>query len=232
MGTMTAFGIFHRLFAHAGLINAAPQYPVAKKDIIEQRVLLGKGGPFAGNHVARPVHIAHLLNYPNHKQVMTGGDINADKTGAIGIVFGDTRQVMLYAVNQLIGEPGGGFIQPLQFKLLRPRILVVQGGTHVGNIARQPFTYRLVDIHHMARPDGIQGRIGHQFIEFVAFAVRGGGDAQPVAVRYHRKQRRPDFAAVGMKGKLIEKHIGGKAARRIRVRRECGNTRAAGQHRL
>ena len=130
-------------------------------------------------------------------------------------------------MNQIVGQPGTGFVQPLQLELLRPSIIIVQAGLQLFDIAWQAIGHRLMDINDVAAPFLILF-VGNQLVEFVALAVRRGNHAQLPAGRDDREQRLPDFAAVLMEGELVEKHIGREAAGGVWVGGQRGNLAAAG----
>lgn len=173
---VAALRILHRLLAHPGLIHTAAQHPVAKEYIVQQRILLGKFGAFTGDNLPRPVHVADLFQHPNHKQIVTDANIHADKAGAAAVVLRQPGVVVLHAVNQLERQPRAGLIQPLQLKLLRPGIVVIERQPHLLHVTRQTAAHRLMDIDGMARPDAGQFFVGHQFVELIALAVGRRGN--------------------------------------------------------
>ena len=118
----------------------------------------------------------------------------------------------------------------MEFIFLRPCVRVAAAFAEEFKIAIQPLRNGLVNIHDMPGPYVVVIILfpAHKLIESVPFAVRRGNDAEFQTVfRDDGKKGLPDLLAVPMESELVEKQIGGKAARGIRVRGERRHAGAA-----
>ena len=163
---------------------------------------------------------------------MPAADIHPHIAGAARVVLRNTRPLMLHGIDEVIRQPGAGLVQPLQLVFLRPGIGIVQGGPQGLHVTRQAIGHGLIDVHHMLGPARCPGG-GHEVVELVALAVGRGDHAQFQAVTGdHGKEGRPDLAAVGMEGELIQKDIGAEASGRVGVGRQRGHTGAVSHDHL
>ena len=132
---------------------------------------------------------------------------------------------MLGGVDQVKGQPGRSLVQPLQLVFLCPGVRISAAFFQVLNGAVQAIGDGLINIHRVPGPASVTVG-GHQIVEFVALAVGRGDDAQLEAgLADHREKCGPDLATVGMEGEFVQKNVGRKAARRVRI---SGQGRHAG----
>ncbi|PIE15901.1 MAG: hypothetical protein CSA68_04690 [Rhodobacterales bacterium] len=147
------------------------------------------------------------LQHPDHEQVVARRDVHAHETHTAAVLGWQARARILARRDQIVIQPGTGRVEPFQLIFLRPGILVGHPGAQRVNVTRAALRHRFIDIDMMAGPDVILA--SHQLVKLVALAIGRRDHPQLlIALRDHGEKRRPDCPAIGVKGELVQHHIG------------------------
>src|SRR5690606_40522774 len=98
------------------------------------------------------------------------GEVHAYVHRAAGVLAGGGG--ILAAVDELVGQPGGGLIHELALELLGPGDGVVHRALELFYVARQPIAHRVVDRHDVPTENRV--RRGHDLVELVAAPIGRG----------------------------------------------------------
>ena len=94
----------------------------AGEDVIEQPVLLGEGDALAGDDLAIDRNVANHFIDPDHEEIVSCGDIDADDAMPSLVMLRMACICVLARGDQIVGKPRTRLVQPFELVFLRPEI--------------------------------------------------------------------------------------------------------------